>query len=68
MSRKIITISISEEDYNYIKDDGYLSPSKIFQIALNNIKENRMGLKEQNKVLESKIRAMQQRIFELQDG
>ena len=41
MSHKIISISVSEEDFSYLKQDNYLKPSHIFRIALKNIRENR---------------------------
>jgi len=47
MGAKTLTISISEEDFDYLKSDGLLSPSKIFQVALSNLKDNRANLQQE---------------------
>ncbi len=54
---KIISISLNKEDYEYLKQDELLSPSKIFQVALHNIKQNRQLFEERLKKSEQ-IRAM----------
>lgn len=67
MATKIISISVSEEDFNYVNDDSELSPTSIYRSALHKIKENRIGLKEMVNTLQKKCSVMQKRIFELQD-
>jgi len=61
---KILSISISNEDKNYLDSDGLLSPSKIFQSALHNIKENRENLKDRIKQLEILLKRYAEFIFE----
>lgn len=67
MVAKTLTISMSEEDYIYLGKDSMLSPSKIFQVALHNIRENRKNWDEQIKMLRMKCEVMQKKIFELND-
>lgn len=59
-----ITISISNEDKEYLNQDKLLSPSKIFQSALHNIKENRQNLRERIKQLEILLQRYTNFIFE----
>jgi hypothetical protein len=66
MGAKTLTISMSEEDFNYLREDGLLSASKIFQVALDNIKENRSSLKEQVEILQKKCQTLQYKLFEEQ--
>lgn len=68
MPSKILSISISQEDYDYLQEDGFLSPSKIFQTALNNIKESREGLAEQVKRLTVANSVLQRKLLEAQDA
>jgi len=67
MTAKTLTISMSEEDYEYLKEDGLLSPSKIFQVALHNVRENRKQDINQIKVLQNKCKILQEKVFELED-
>lgn len=67
MTAKTLTISMSEEDYEYLKEDGLLSPSKIFQVALHNIKENRRSDIIQINLLRNKCKILQDKVFELED-
>jgi len=67
MVAKTLTISMSEEDWEYIKEDGLLSPSKIFQVALHNIRENRKSDIIQINLLRNKCNVLQKKVFELQD-
>lgn len=69
MTSKTLTISLSEEDLRYIKEDNLLSPSHIFQVALHNIKENRESLRERIKILQELLRQKDKFIFDnnLQD-
>ena len=71
MGAKTLTISMSEEDFKYLQEDGLLSASKIFQVALHNIKTNReqdvnmiKRLQNQNKVLQEKLFEAQEKINE----
>lgn len=63
MSQKI-TISVSNEDKEYLRNDGLLSPSKIFQVALHNIKENRENLKERIRQLEKLLKRYADFVFD----
>jgi len=63
MVAKTLTISIPAEDYEYLASDGLLSPSKIFQVALANIKENRKSFEEKYKRQEKVMFALQRRVF-----
>jgi len=62
MTAKTLTISMSEADFKYLQEDDLLSPSKIFQVALNNIRESRANLQDElkrlrvaNQVLQNKL-------------
>jgi len=68
MASKIISISITEDDYNYLQQEDLLSASKIFQQALRNIREQRIGLKERIELLSRKCQTLQNKVFELEDG
>jgi len=68
MTAKTLTISLNEEDWAYLDDDDLLSPSKIFRSAMFQIKEGRSSLQKENKLLHQKIKMMQEKIFDLQDG
>lgn len=61
---KILSISVSNEDKVYLDNDKLLSPSKIFQVALHNIKENRENLKERIKQLEILLKRYGDFVFE----
>ena len=67
MVAKTLTISMSEEDYEYLKEDGLLSPSKIFQVSLHNIRENRKSDIIQINLLRNKAKILQAKVFELED-
>lgn len=67
MAAKRLSISVSEEDFEYLEKDQLLSPSKIFQQSLRTIRENRLNLNDRIKVLLRKCDVMQTRIFELED-
>lgn len=67
MGAKTLTISINEEDWAYLQDNDLLSPSKIFRSAMFQIKEGRSSLKKENKLLWSKNKILQEKVFELQD-
>jgi len=67
MTAKTLTISMSEKDFNYLKQDAHLKPSHIFQVALKQIKENRSSLKEQNELLLKKCNRLQEELFKLQE-
>ena len=67
MTAKTLTISMSQEDYEYLKQDGLLSASKIFQVALANIKINREQDINQIRLLQNKCNILQTKVFELQD-
>jgi len=67
MVAKTLTISMSEEDYEYLKNDDLLRPSAIFQTALDNIREQRKNWDSEIKMLRAKCKVMQNKIFELQD-
>lgn len=49
MASKTLTISVPEDIFEYLKEDALLSPSKIFQVAVQNIKDNRENLREELK-------------------
>ena len=63
MASKIISVSIKPEDFEYLINDGGLSPSKILQSSIKQIRENRSGLKEQIQIWQTKCRVMQERIL-----
>ncbi len=58
---------MTEENYDYLKKDDLLSPSKIFQVALANLRDNRRNDVNQIKVLQNKCNILQDKLFELQD-
>ncbi len=64
MTAKTLTISISQADFDYLKEDGLLSPSKIFQVALSNIRESRENLKDEVKRLRIANRVLQEKLLE----
>lgn len=63
MVAKTLTISISEEDKKYLDEDGLLSPSKIFQVALSNIRDNRENLTEQLKQKRLQCNVLQEKLL-----
>ena len=63
----IHTISINNELEQFLQENPELSPSKVMQAALYNIKDNTVELKIKIKVLQNKISVMQARIFQLED-
>jgi len=67
MTAKTLTISLNEEDWEYLQKDELLSPTAIFRSALHHIKEGRKGLEQLNKQLIAKNKALQDKVFELQD-
>lgn len=68
MVTKKLCISLSESDFKYLMEDDMLSASKIFQVALHNIMQQRHEWDNRIDVLQNKIRVMQARIFELEGG
>jgi len=68
MAAKTLTISISQDDYDYLQEDSLLSPSKIFQVALANIKDNRKNFSDQVKKLQIANQRLEARIRELEGG
>jgi len=64
---KIISISVSESDFAYLKEDDYLKPSLVFRMALRNIRENRKSDIDKIKMLRNKCEVLQKKIFDLQD-
>ncbi len=66
MGHKILSISVSEEDFAYLKEDGYLKPSHIFRMALKNIRENRRQDIDTIKLLQNKNKILQEKLFEAQ--
>lgn len=66
MVAKTLTISMSQEDFDYLQEDTLLSPSKIFQVALEGIKNNRKNLNEQVKKLQIVNDRLYARIKELE--
>ena len=67
MTAKTLTISMSEEDFKYLQEDGLLSPSKIFQVALFQLRESRASLKEENNRLIHANRVLQAKLLEATD-
>jgi hypothetical protein len=63
MGAKTLTISMSEEDYDYLMKDDLLSPSKIFQVALNNIREQRKNFEQRIKILQIKCDRLQEELL-----
>ena len=55
MPAKTLTISLSEDDFNFLKKDDLLSPSKIFKVAMLNIKLSREGIQEENQTLKRRL-------------
>jgi len=68
MVAKILTISIPQEDMEYLNDNPLLSPSKIFQVALNNLREQRKNFDEEIKRLQHANRVLQNKLLEATDG
>lgn len=63
MASKTLTISVPQADFDYLQEDGLLSPSKIFQVALKNIKESRSDVTKEVKKLRGVNRMIQDRLL-----
>ena len=66
MTAKILTISIPQEDMDYLNENPLLSPSKIFQVALNNLREQRKNFEAEIKQLRVANNVLQIKLLEAQ--
>lgn len=68
MAAKTLTISVSEEDMKYLEEDGLLSPTSIFRVALENIRNSRLSLQDEIKRLRFANKVLQDKLLEATDG
>jgi len=67
MVTKILSISVSEEDFRYIKDDGILKPSSIFRKKVQEIRESRKQDLDTIKLFQTKCEVLTKKLFEEQE-
>lgn len=68
MASKTLTISITQEDFDYLAQDGLLSPTSIFRVAMQQIRESRENLQEELKRLRIANKVLQDKLLEATDG
>jgi hypothetical protein len=68
MASKTLTISVTQEDYDYLNEDGLLSPTSIFRVAMQQIRESRENLQEEIKRLRIANSVLQTKLLDAQDG
>ena len=68
MASKTLTISVTHEDYDYLNEDGLLSPTSIFRVAMQQIRESRENLQEEIKRLRIANSVLQTKLLDAQDG
>lgn len=71
---KIISISVTERDWDYVMEDDILKPSSIYRSAVESIRLHRQGdvdkikqLQNQNKIIQKSLFEEQEKVKDLQD-